>query len=233
MFKYKKNSFMAHDMHTKKAPAPNAAEPHNIFGKTAHNALCMGGKAMSNHLDYEINKELGECYLFMGDLDKAEDYYRKAVDASNGQASPYLGLAAIAIQRGNLENALTLYSKAASLEASDKSLTGVGLVKMELGAHEEAFRCFAQALDYNPENAVALNCIVREGYHLSRLEEVVSYLRACLDVAPDKEAVRVTLAGCLMSLGRNDEARSHLESVLGDNPDNTGAQELFANIAAA
>ena len=34
---------------------------------------------MDNHLDYEINKELGECYLFMGDLDKAEEYYRKAV----------------------------------------------------------------------------------------------------------------------------------------------------------
>ena len=33
---------------------------------------------MSNHLDYEINKELGECYLFMGELDKAEDYYTKA-----------------------------------------------------------------------------------------------------------------------------------------------------------
>ena len=193
----------------------------------------MGGKAMSNHLDYEINKELGECYLFMGDLDKAEDYYRKAVDANNGQASPYLGLAAIAIQRGNLEDALTLYTKAASIEANDKSLTGVGLVKMELGVHEEAFSCFSQALGHNPENAVALNCIVREGYNLSRLEEVVPYLQACLEVAPDKEAVRVTLAGCLMSLGRNDEARRHLETVLGENPANAGAQELFDNIAAA
>ena len=32
-----------------------------------------GGDSMSSHLDYEINKELGECYLFMGELDKAED----------------------------------------------------------------------------------------------------------------------------------------------------------------
>ena len=24
---------------------------------------------MENQLDYEINKELGECYLFMGDFD--------------------------------------------------------------------------------------------------------------------------------------------------------------------
>ena len=37
---------------------------------------------MDNQLDYEINKELGECYLFMGDFDKAEEYYRKA--ASQG-----------------------------------------------------------------------------------------------------------------------------------------------------
>jgi len=188
---------------------------------------------MSNQLDYEINKELGECYLFMGDMDKAEDYYRKAVDASSAQASPYLGLAAIAIQRGNLEDALTLYTKAASIDPNDKSLTGVGLVKMELGAHEEAFKYFSQALGHNPENAVALNCIVREGYNLARLEEVVPHLQSCLASAPDKEAVRVTLAGCLMSLGRNEEARHHLETVLGDNPANVGAQELFDNIAAA
>jgi tetratricopeptide (TPR) repeat protein len=188
---------------------------------------------MSSHLDYEINKELGECYLFMGDMDKAEDYYRKAVDADTGHAAPYLGLAAIAIQRGDFQVALTLYTKAASLEPNDKSLTGIGLVRMELGAHEEAFSCFTQALEYNPENAVALNCIVREGYHLSRLEDVVPHLRNCLAGAPDKEAVRVTLAGCLMSLGRNEEARLHLETVLGDNPAHTGAQELFDNIAAA
>ena len=188
---------------------------------------------MSNHLDYEINKELGECYLFMGDMDKAEDYYRKAVDTDTGHAAPYLGLAAIAIQRGNLQDALTLYTKATSIEPNDKSLSGIGLVKMELGAHEEAFGCFTQALAYNPENAVALNCIVREGYHLSRLDEVVPYLQSCLELVPDKEAVRVTLAGCLMSLGRNEEARLHLETVLGDNPANAGAQELFDNIAAA
>jgi len=217
----------------KKGTSAGRGTAADFLGRTAHNALCMGGKTMSNHLDYEINKELGECYLFMGDMDKAEDYYRKAVDANTGHAAPYLGLAAIAIHRGNFQDALTLYTKAVAIETNDKSLTGVGLVKMELGAHEEAFLCFSQALDHNPENAVALNCIVREGYNLSRLEEVVPYLQRCLESAPDKEAVRVTLAGCLMSLGKNEEARHHLETVLGDNPANTGAQELFDNIAAA
>ena len=45
---------------------------------------------MSNHLDYEINKELGECYLFMGELDKAEDYYTRAAASGEDQSDPYM-----------------------------------------------------------------------------------------------------------------------------------------------
>ena len=60
---------------------------------------------MSSHLDYEINKELGECYLFMGELDKAEDYYTKAAANSEEQADPYMGLATIAMQRGDMAGA--------------------------------------------------------------------------------------------------------------------------------
>ena len=62
---------------------------------------------MSGQLDYEINKELGECYLFMGDLDKAEEYYGKAVTSNGIHADPYLGLATIAVQRGDLDKAMS------------------------------------------------------------------------------------------------------------------------------
>lgn len=188
---------------------------------------------MSSHLDYEINKELGECYLFMGDFDKAEDYYRKAAAAVATQPDPFLGLATIAVQRGALEDAMTLYGKALALEENDKALAGMGLVKMETGAHEEAFSHFAQALRFNPENPVALNCLVREGYQLGRLEEVVPCLEAALAADPHKEEVRISLAGCLMSLGRVDEASGHLETVLTENPANISAKELYDHIKAA
>ena len=46
---------------------------------------------MSSHLDYEINKELGECYLFMGDLNKAENYYQKAAGNNGVHLDLYLG----------------------------------------------------------------------------------------------------------------------------------------------
>ncbi len=185
-----------------------------------------------SHLDYEINKELGECYLFMGDLDKAEEYYRKAVNHGGTQAAPYLGMATIAVQRNKLDEAMVLYNKAHSIEQSDKTFTGIGLVHMELDEHELAYESFSSALGLNPENMIALNCLVREGYHLGRLADVVPALEISMKVSAEANAIQVSLAGILISLGRHDEAKAHLESVLGIDPANVNAQELIASMAA-
>lgn len=186
---------------------------------------------MSSHLDYEINKELGECYLFMGELDKAEDYYTKAAASSDEQPDPHMGLATIAMQRGDMAGALTHYSKAATIRESDRALAGLGLVHMNQGDHVKAFELFCRALTLNPANAVALGCLVREGYEQQKLGEVVPYLESSLD-ATHEENTRITLAGCLLTLGRTDEARQHLAVVLEANSANASARELYDHIAA-
>lgn len=186
---------------------------------------------MSNNLDYDINKELGECYLFMGELDKAEDYYKKAAFSNEALAAPYLGLATIALNRGDLEGALNYYEKAYALEVNDRTLSGLGLIRMEQGDHESAFDLFQEALAYNPGNAVALNCLVREAYQLSRVAEALPYLESCLAVNGDENA-HVSLAGCLLTLGRTEEARKHLERVLAVNPACRNALDLYEHIAA-
>ncbi len=188
---------------------------------------------MSDQLDYEINKELGECYLFMGDYDKAEDYYRKAVAADGNHIDPYMGLAAVASQRGDMPAALTLYKKAVSIQETDKGLAGIGLVKMELGEHEEAFEYFEKAAALCPSNMVALNCLVREGYRLKCLDRVIPCLEAGMAADPSKAEIRISLAGCLMSLGREGEARAHLEAVLETNPSSREARELYDHIVTA
>lgn len=185
---------------------------------------------MSNHLDYEINKELGECYLFMGELDKAEDYYTKAAANSEEQADPYMGLATIAMQRGDMAGALTHYSKAATIQESDKALAGLGLVHMNQGEHTQAFDLFRRALTLNPANAVALSCLVREGYEQQRVADIVPYLRASLEATND-ENTHITLAGCLLFLGEKEEARQHLADVLAANPGNSSARELYEHVA--
>ncbi len=186
---------------------------------------------MSAHIDYEINKELGECYLFMGEFDKAAEYYRKAAEAAPENAEPQLGLATIAVQHGELEKAMDLYAKAAALAPSDKAYAGLALVELEKGMHEEAFGHFAMALGENPVNMFAINGLVQEGYFLQRLAEVVPHLENALGVS-DNESLRYTLAGCLTALGRDAEAKGQLETLLGMNPENESAQELYARFAA-
>ena len=186
---------------------------------------------MSTHIDYEINKELGECYLFMGDFDKSETYYQKAVAAAPDQADAYMGLATVAVQKGDLDTATAHYAKAAELKPFDKPLAGLGLIAMEKGQHEEAFAFFAQALELNPGNMVAINGMVQEGYFLDRLDAIIPYLKAAITL-DDAEPVRYTLAGCLTALGRDEEAKQELETLLGTNPDNQSARELYARVAA-
>jgi tetratricopeptide (TPR) repeat protein len=188
---------------------------------------------MSTNLDYEINKELGECYLFMGDFDKAANYYQKAASGNDGHPDPYIGLATIAIQRGDLDEALGLYEMALSIVPNDKAYAGAGIIKMEQGKHEQAMDLFENALLHNPNNAVALNCMVKEGYNLGRLERVIPFIEAGMAANPEKEHLHITLAGCLYSVGRHNDARRHLESALEINPTSTEARELFDHIAAA
>jgi len=181
-----------------------------------------------SHLDYEINKELGECYLFMGELDKAEDYYKKAASSNGIHPDPYLGLATIAVQRGELENALTLYTKAHGIDANDKTFAGMGLVKMEQGEKADAFSLFQEALVRNPENMVALLSIIRLGHELEKLQEILAPLENYLSINPGKSEVRYSLAGCLVCLDRKDEAQAQLEQIIAVNPDFAPAQELLA-----
>ncbi len=186
---------------------------------------------MSNLIDYEINKELGECYLFMGEYGKARDYYSKAALACDHYCDPYMGLAAIEMQLGNVEAAHEQYRNAVKAEATGKSLTGLGLIEMEVGSHDLAFGHLTSALSHDPENILALNGMLQCAYHLSRLTDALAYLEAALGMQ-DADPVRYALAGCLTSLGREAEAREHLKILLGRNPQNACAQELYASIAA-
>ncbi len=182
---------------------------------------------MSGQLDYEINKELGECYLFMGDLDKAQEYYEKAVDGNGVHPEPYLGLATIAVQRGELDAAMTLYEKAAGIEADDKALSGMGLIDMEYGRNDAATMRFKEALARNPENLIALFGLVRLSYASEAYEQVIPYLKDYLAVDPVKHEVRYTLAGCLVSVDKTDEALVQLEAILEQDPENRAAHELL------
>jgi tetratricopeptide (TPR) repeat protein len=185
---------------------------------------------MSSHLDYEINKELGECYLFMGELDKAESYYQKAASSNGVHPDPYLGLATIAVQRGDLNQALAMYQKAEDIASSDKSMAGIALISAQQGQEAKAFDLYQKALSINPGNIVALFGLVQVSHVLGRTVEALAPLAQYLELVPDKSEVRYALSGCLAACGRTDEAKGHLRTLLEMDPANASAAELLAQL---
>ena len=185
---------------------------------------------MGSHLDYEINKELGECYLFMGELDKAESYYLKAAGSNGVHPDPYLGLATIAVQRGDLHQAMNLYEKADSIASTDKSLAGIGMISMQQGELDRAFEKYLKALDLKPTNLIALFGLVQTAHQLERTGEALAPLERYLEIEPAKSEVRFTLSGCLVASGRKEDARRHLEMILAEDPTNAQAMELMAQL---
>ncbi len=185
---------------------------------------------MSSHLDYEINKELGECYLFMGELEKSESYYLKALDSNNKLAAPYLGLATIAIQRNNYDDALVYYKKAYSIDKyNDKPITGIGLVFMEKNQLADAFGKFQEALAINAGNMIALSCLVRIAYMTNKVEEIIPFLERGVE-HDENQSTRITLAGCYISLDRHKEATSLLKEALLNEPNNAEAHDLLKHV---
>jgi tetratricopeptide (TPR) repeat protein len=185
---------------------------------------------MSSHLDYEINKELGECYLFMGELDKAESYYQKAASSNGVHPDPYLGLATIAVQRGDLNRALAMYQKAEAIASSDKSTAGIALISAQQGQEDKAFELYMKALSMNPENMVALFGLVQVAHVLGRTAEAIAPLTQYLELNPGKSEVRYALSGCLVSCGRQSEAKAHLHKLLEMDPSSASAAELLAQL---
>jgi tetratricopeptide (TPR) repeat protein len=200
---------------------PETHEPDDSY--------CDGG-IMSSHLDYEINKELGECYLFMGELDKAEEYYHKAIGSNGVHPDPYLGLATIAVQRGDLDAAMGLYRKAADIDGAEKAYAGMGLVEMEKGSPKLAIEHLRRSLEKNPENLIALFGLVQAGHALGTLEDVLPFMTNYLTLHPENKDVRFSLAGCLAGLGRRDDSRAQLEQLLAIDPQNGAAQELMQSL---
>ncbi len=196
-----------------------------------HKTYRMEGKeTMSDLLDYEINKELGECYLFMGEYEKAAEYYEKAAASGSEFSAPQMGLATIAVQLGDYDSAFLHYQKALELEKTDNAYTGLGLVAMTKEMHADAFEYFKNALEIKTTNTVALGCLVQEAYALDKVDEAVSYVEKFYGETKDPQ-IRITLAGCLIYLGKKDEARSHLEEALKELPDNQDAKDLYSFIA--
>lgn len=94
------------------------------------------------------------------------------------------------------------------------------------GRFEDAEQQYREALSLSPDNADVLLLLGIVLGYLERYEEALTILNKGIALAPGYTDIRIAAARIKLWMGRPDETRADIESILGVNPDNNAARKL-------
>ncbi|GLH73165.1 acetylglucosamine transferase [Geothrix limicola] len=160
----------------------------------------------------------------LGDLDGAEDLFRRILgqDARHFIATHQLGV--IANQRGHYEDAAQILATALQLHPrSALAHMNRGVALWNLGRAEEALQHYQLALLINPKSVEALLNQAVALRSLGRSEQARAALEKARSLEPEDGRVLRALAGLLQELHRHEEALACLDEALRLRPDDADA----------
>jgi tetratricopeptide (TPR) repeat protein len=109
-------------------------------------------------------------------------------------------------ERGELQAASELYTRALEVSAEPEVSFNLGNVLYELGREAQAAERYLQAVEADPEFAEAWNNLGNSLAAIGRLEDALKAYRMALSLEPDYPEPRCNLATVLDRLGRPAEA---------------------------
>ncbi|XP_055049033.2 Bardet-Biedl syndrome 4 protein [Misgurnus anguillicaudatus] len=109
-----------------------------------------------NQQDWEINHNLGVCYIYIKDFKSAEERLNLALQL-NKHDMTFVMLGKIHLMQGNKEKAIEVYKSAVEFSPENTELlTTLGLLYLQLGKYQKAFEHLGKALTYDPSNFKAI-----------------------------------------------------------------------------
>lgn len=164
-----------------------------------------------------------------GNLDKAEDYCRKAIDLYQDDPGMYKLLAEIMIKRGNQTVAKNMLQKAVDIAPSDVgALFSLGKLMQEEKNYVEARKYFEEVLRRSPDNILALNFAAKERLRTGDREGAIRAYTHAAELAP-QDGTQQYYLGIAYETGADNNllgpgsdpvaAQSHYQRALELNPD--------------
>jgi len=197
-----------------------------------------GGAVMEHtsleELQFDIYQQLGECYTFTGDIDKALEHFHTARKLMPTSEQPLIGIGTSLIQQKKFLEAEQCFHEALALQPhSDRALAGLALVSQEAGRITESLSLYRQAMDENPTNLTALMGVIQTAYALERFDTAITYLRAYLEHYPANTKILYCLAGTYFKQQQYEKCREVLDQLFIFNPDHPEARELLTMLQRA
>ncbi|KAM5242920.1 BBSome complex member BBS4 isoform 5-T6 [Hipposideros larvatus] len=112
--------------------------------------------AKLNQKDWEICHNLGVCYIYLKQFNKAQDQLQSALHLNRHDLT-YMMLGRIHLLEGDVDKAIEVYKKAVEFSPENTELlTTLGLLYLQLGIYQKAFEHLGNALTYDPANYKAI-----------------------------------------------------------------------------
>jgi protein O-GlcNAc transferase len=174
--------------------------------------------------EYQISDDLNLAVRLHrdGDLEGARRAYSRILsqDSKHPDALHLLGV--VAYQNGDINESLTLISRAIQLAPEQASYyLNLGNAYRESNLFEQAVRCFEKAIDLNPDYADAYFNIANTFFALKKFESAIRYYQDAVRLNPDLIEAYLNLGQIFEQQGMTGQAISSYRSAMQNKSDCT------------
>ncbi len=181
----------------------------------------------------EIHNGLGRIHLRNGDLEKARQEFRKALELDRNNAEALLNLGAIERTEGRVAEAERLVKRALQVDPNSiAALSQLAEIRRDLGDLGEAIRLFEEALsidDSQPFIYLGYGDVLQRGERFAEAEQA---FRHVLELDPDSFKARYNLGVTYGNQGKEEAAIRWYEEALEVEPGNFEAAKASNNLGA-
>jgi len=190
-----------------------------------------------NPEDHSLLVYMGKTYMEENELDKAEEYYRRAiniVETSNKRyaslfflQTAYIDLGNLLVQKERFEEAIEYFNKAIAIDPNfPDTYYHIGMAYYNKGRFEEAYNMFRKVfeVDIHKSTAKISHLGIRGELTLSMLQattlqlgiyrEAITYGKKVLDINPKNAVVLNNMGIAYIGLGEKELGREYFEKAL-------------------
>lgn len=176
---------------------------------------------------FTIHKNLGNCYMHLGQLNNAEAHYRKAYEIEPQSDSLHVNIGGLALKKGDLATASLHFREAVRINGKNASAhTGTGLAQLGQGNKQQAHDAFAEALRIDIHDATALFNLVKCAYELRQFATASELVQEYIKNNTVNSNILYSYAGILFHQGLYKEALEECEKLLSFNSSHEGAKKI-------
>ncbi len=172
---------------------------------------------------------MGNINYSLGNLDKAVEEYRKAIDVKSDFGIAYYKLGVCYYRAGKLGRALEAFDTILQLKDQSHAMASyfVGLINHLMGNDEEAERGFDILCRQSPESLIANYYLAQIKIKHNKYDEALKLLEALVETAPSLAEVHYLLGIAKFRLHDNVEAIKCFRKALDLNPEDTRARSYY------